>query len=135
MVFAGKGLTPLVLYGVAVMLLMGAGIGVAATALAYRSRFSKGIAARAAALGGITFVLVGILVGWADSNSEGSLLRLEIAQHGLVFAVVSSSLVALLAGAKRPKTNEPLDVGRQCDNRFRITVQESRLAPNIGLDD
>jgi hypothetical protein len=28
-----------------------------------------------------------------------------------------------------------LDVGRQCDNRFRITVQESRLAPNIGLDD
>jgi len=27
------------------------------------------------------------------------------------------------------------DVGRQCDNRFRITVQESRLAPNIGLDD
>jgi hypothetical protein len=32
-------------------------------------------------------------------------------------------------------TNGQLDVGRQCDNRFRITVQESRLAPNIGLDD
>jgi hypothetical protein len=32
-------------------------------------------------------------------------------------------------------TNDQFNVGRQCDNRFRITVQESRLAPNIGLDD
>jgi hypothetical protein len=28
-----------------------------------------------------------------------------------------------------------LDVGRQCDNRIRITVHESRLAPNIGLEE
>jgi hypothetical protein len=27
------------------------------------------------------------------------------------------------------------NVGRQCDNRFRITVHESRLAPNIGLEE
>src|SRR6202035_3196386 len=31
-------------------------------------------------------------------------------------------------------TNDQFNVGRQCDNRFRITVQESRLAPNIGLE-
>jgi len=36
---------------------------------------------------------------------------------------------------QRRTTNDQFDVGRQCDNRFRITVQESRLAPNIGLDD
>ena len=28
-----------------------------------------------------------------------------------------------------------LDVGRQCNNRFRITVHESCLAPNIGLEE
>ena len=27
------------------------------------------------------------------------------------------------------------DVGRQCDNRIRIPVHESRLAPNIGLEE
>ena len=31
-------------------------------------------------------------------------------------------------------TNDQLDVGRQDDNRFRIPVQESRLAPNLGLE-
>jgi len=31
-------------------------------------------------------------------------------------------------------TSQP-DVGRQYDNRFRITVHESRLAPNIGLEE
>ena len=35
----------------------------------------------------------------------------------------------------RPRKKEyQLDVGRQYDNRVRITVQ-SRLTPNIGLDD
>jgi hypothetical protein len=34
----------------------------------------------------------------------------------------------------RSRNNQP-DVGRQYDNRFRITVQESRLAPNIGLEE
>ena len=31
-------------------------------------------------------------------------------------------------------TNQP-DVGRQCDNRIRVTVHESCLAPNIGLEE
>jgi len=70
MIFSTEGFAPLALYGVAVMLFMGAGIGVAVAALAYRSRFSLGMAARAAARGGVTFVLAGILVGWADSHSQ-----------------------------------------------------------------
>ena len=39
-----------------------------------------------------------------------------------------------LANDQGRTTNNQLDVGRQCDNRFRILVRESRLAPNIGLE-
>jgi hypothetical protein len=83
------------------MVLLGAGVGVAAAALAYRSRFSLGMAARAATLGGVAFVLAGFLVGWADSRSPPSWLRMGVARHGLAVALVSSSSVALLAGVRR----------------------------------
>ena len=101
MIFTTKGLMPLALYFALMGLLIGAGIGVLASALAYRSRFSIGMAARAAALGGVTFVFAVILAGWADSYSPASWLRMGIARHGLAVALVSSTLASLLAGVKR----------------------------------
>ena len=89
-------------------LLMGAAIGLAAARLAYRSRFTAGLAVRAAALGGIAFVFAAILSGWAGAHSPALWLRMRLAENGFGFAValVSACLAALLAGVKRPTAKD-----------------------------
>jgi hypothetical protein len=82
-------------------LMIGAVIGLVAAGIAYRSRFTGGIALRAAALGGFTFVFATILSGWAAAHSPASWLRMQIAKDGLAIALVSTCLMALLAGVKR----------------------------------
>ncbi len=85
-------------------LLIGGVIGWFAARFAYRSRFTKGLAVRAAVLGGITFVLATILGNWAGDQSPASWLRMHLAEHGLVVALGSSILIPLLAGIRWPAT-------------------------------
>jgi len=51
----------------------------------------------------------------------------------LIACLLSAAFVA--HWSQRRRTNDQLNVGRQGDNRIRIAVQESRLAPNIGLEE
>jgi hypothetical protein len=102
---------------IALMFLMGAGIGLVVVALVYRSRFSLGLAVRGAVLGGVAFLLASGIAGWADSHAyfyngkrldvtpegENLWLRNRIAEYETGIAVVSSCSAALLAGFRFKK--------------------------------
>jgi hypothetical protein len=103
MIFTKEGLADLALMVMVTGFVTGAVIGIVAAALAFRSRYSIGRAIGAGILGGIAFDLATYLSGWAGTQSPASWLRMTIAQHGEVIAVIGSSLAALLVGAKKPK--------------------------------
>jgi hypothetical protein len=63
--------------------------------------------------------------GWAFAAANVSVSHVSRFRHKGANAVWQGSLVDMI---------QP-DVGRQCNNRIRIPVQESCLAPNIGLEE
>ena len=103
---------------IAMKFLMGAAIGLAVAALAYRSGFTVGLAIRSALLGGVAFLFASGVAGWADSqvyfyngkrldvapDGKSLWLRNRIADHEIPLAVAASCGAALLAGF-RPKRN------------------------------
>jgi hypothetical protein len=92
--------------------LIGSVVGLIVAALIYRFAFGVGLAVRGALLGGIAFLLVSGIAGWAgshgafengrriDTSPWGEDLRLRnfIAENELTLCFSTSFIAALLAG-------------------------------------
>jgi hypothetical protein len=105
---------------IAMKFLMGAVIGVAVAALAYKSHFTVGLALRSALLGGVAFLFASGIARWADSrvyfyngqrldvtpDGERLWLRNRIAEHEIALAVVSSCCAALLVGLRSKRNRK-----------------------------
>jgi len=99
---------------IAMKFLMGAVIGLAVAALAYRSRFAIGLGVRSALLGGVAFLFATGIAGWADSrvyfyngqrldvapDGESLWLRNRIAEHEIALSALSSCGAVLLVGLR-----------------------------------
>ncbi len=102
---------------IVIELILGGGIGIVAVVVAYRSRINRALLARAALLGGVVFLVVMAMSGWAGSHAafyngkrmdvapwgENLWLRNRLADYGGVIGIVGSASAGLLAGASSTK--------------------------------
>jgi hypothetical protein len=99
---------------IVIKLLVGFLIGLAVTALMYRSRLGPGLAIRGALFAGVAFLIASGIAGWAGSHAafengqrmdvapwgENLWLRNRIADNELLICTASSVITALLAGVR-----------------------------------
>ncbi|HVP00371.1 MAG TPA: hypothetical protein VMT15_20005 [Bryobacteraceae bacterium] len=104
----------LAIYIVVVELVLGALVGTAAAAIAYRSRLNRALFVRAGLFGSLVFFIVTMVSGWAGAHAafsngkrmdvapwgENLWLRNRLADYEGMIAFTGSALAGVLAGVR-----------------------------------